>query len=210
MFIGYAVVCLLVLTLQPACAGAFPTDLFGYRQTPQTDIRYFPQWVQALERHLTDDLREGDCSERRINRCHLAEWQSFLQRIRALSAREQIEQINRYANNKDYVLDIENYGLEDFWAVPREFLFNGGDCEDYSITKLFSLRWLGYSMDDMRIVVLQDTNLRVAHAVLALASGNDILILDNQVQQVISHREIIHYAPVYSINDKQWWMHTPK
>ena len=200
---------LLALGLAPTIAVAFPDDLFGYRQTPQKRIDDFPQWVQALERHLRDDLEDGDCGARRMNRCHLAEWLAFLERVRQMPLTEQLNRINRFANTRDYVIDFQNYGLEDYWAIPREFLFNGGDCEDYAITKLFSLRWLGYSMDDMRIVVLQDTNLRVPHAVLALANAGDILILDNQVQDVLSHRAIVHYAPVYSINASRWWLHTP-
>jgi predicted transglutaminase-like cysteine proteinase len=108
------------------------------------------------------------------------------------------------------VLDFDNYGLEDYWAIPHEFLFNGGDCEDYAITKLLSLRWLGYSADKLRIVVLQDTNLRIAHAVLAFGADDDILILDNQVEEVLSHQSIVHYVPVYSVSEFQWWMHAPQ
>lgn len=193
-----------------AAAGAFPPDLFGYRETPRTDVAVFPQWVEALERHLSDDLRDGDCGAARLNACHMREWRRFLELIRRLPAREQLERVNRYANRKDYVLDLDNYGLLDYWAIPREFLFDGGDCEDYAITKLMSLRWLGYEPDTMRIVVLQDTNLRIAHAVMAIGSGDDILILDNQVERVLSHREIVHYAPVYSIGERQWWMHLPE
>jgi predicted transglutaminase-like cysteine proteinase len=74
---------------------------------------------------------------------------------------------------------------------------------------MMSLRWLGYAPDDMRIVVLQDTNLRIAHAVMAIGTGDDILILDNQVDEVLSHQRIVHYAPVYSIGETQWWMHLP-
>ena len=108
------------------------------------------------------------------------------------------------------MLDIQNYGLEDYWAIPRQFLFNGGDCEDYAIIKFFSLRWLGYPMAELRIVVLQDTNLRVPHAVLAIGQGDDALILDNQVPQALPHRRIVHYVPVYSINAQHWWLHLPQ
>jgi len=156
---------------------------------------------------LRIDVPEGDCSENRLNRCHLKNWLDFLDTLRNLPGPEQLTAVNRYANSKDYVLDIDNYGLEDYWAVPREFLYNNGDCEDYAITKLFSLRWLGYPIDTMRIVVLQDTNLRIPHAVLAVAAQNDIVILDNQIQEVISHRD---YAPVYSINEQHWWIHIPE
>ncbi len=120
-----------------------------------------------------------------------------------------MQRINAYANQKRYVIDFENYGLEDYWAIAREFLYNGGDCEDYALTKMFSLLWLGVDSDKLRIVVLQDTNLRVPHAVLAVYDHNDILVLDNQTQQVVDHRQIVHYVPVYSINAKHWWIHTP-
>ncbi len=191
-------------------AAAFSVNLFTYRQVRHDDIHAFPQWVRALERHLADDLRDGDCGEQRLNRCHLAEWQAFLDGIRGLPRHRQLDEVNRYANTRRYVLDIDNYAVEDYWAVPRQFLPLGGDCEDFAIAKLFSLRWLGFPADALRIVVVQDTNLRIPHAVLAVAEGADILILDNQVGEVLSHRRIVHYAPVYSINEQAWWLHTPQ
>jgi predicted transglutaminase-like cysteine proteinase len=188
---------------------AFPPNLFGYRQSQQTDIRVFSQWVQVLERQILDDAPEGNCQARTFNRCHLKNWQAFLDRIRTLPRDKQLDKVNQYANNRPYILDIENYGLEDYWAIPRELLYNGGDCEDYAITKLYSLRWLGFPIEDLRIVVLQDTNLRIPHAVLAVTSKKEIYILDNQIEEVIPHHQIVHYSPVYSINEKHWWIHTP-
>lgn len=199
---------LLIASLACTSAHASPA-LFGYQETPQTDIRMFKQWLDVLERHLRLDVAEGDCSERRFNQCHLREWQVFLDSIRKEPFATQLQRINDYANQKRYVLDLDNYGLDDYWAVAREFLYNGGDCEDYAITKLFSLRWLGVQTDRLRVVVLQDTNLRIPHAVLAVYADNDILILDNQTRQVVSHRDIVHYVPVYSINENRWWIHTP-
>lgn len=201
---------LATLLLAPGAAGAFPVDLFGYRQAAQDDVAAFPQWLNALERQLRDDLRDGNCTERRINRCHMTQWLAFLAKTRALPPREQLLAINRYANEKDYVLDLENYGIEDYWAIPRQFLGNGGDCEDFAIAKYFSLRWLGYPRDEMRIVVVQDTNLRVPHAVLAVGREDDALILDNQVSEVLPDEKVVHYAPVYSINERSWWIHTPR
>lgn len=193
----------------PQSASGFPAGLFGYTQNEQPDTQVFGQWIQVLERHLQIDIAEGDCSEAVLTRCHMRNWLTFIDSLRGHPRAEQIAEVNHYANKKPYILDIDNYGVEDYWAATREFLYNYGDCEDYAITKLFSLRWLGFSMDELRIVVLQDTNLRVPHAVLAVANNNDILILDNQSQEVISHRDIVHYAPVYSINEHHWWIHLP-
>ena len=194
----------------PTHSLAFPPDLFGFTQAAQDDVRAFPQWLDALERHLRDNLRDGDCGERQLNRCHMAEWLAFLARVRALPQQDQLREVNRYANEKDYVLDLENYAVEDYWAVPREFLGNGGDCEDFAITKYFSLGWLGFPREEMRIVVVQDTNLRVPHAVLAVGRGADILILDNQVREVLPDERVVHYAPVFSLNERSWWIHTPR
>jgi len=190
------------------CAGGLQ-HLFGFQEMVQTDMSNLPQWLSALERHLTRDVAEGDCTESLFNRCHLQRWLDFLASIKNLPAREQIDKVNLYANTKPYVLDIDNYAIEDYWAVAREFLYNGGDCEDYAITKFFSLRWLGFANDDIRIVILQDTNLRVPHAVLAVGLNNDILIMDNQSQEVLSHLRIAHYVPLYSVNEKYWWLHLP-
>lgn len=188
---------------------AFPPDLFGFNAVEQPDMKTFGQWIQVLERHLKIDIPEGDCKESVLNLCHMRDWLAFLETQRGRPRAEQLDAVNRYANRKRYVLDIENYGVEDYWAVVREFLYNNGDCEDYAITKFFSLRWLGYAEDDLRIVVLQDTNLRVPHAVLAVNTGDDVMILDNQLQEVVSQHDIVHYAPVYAINEHHWWLYLP-
>lgn len=201
---------LIPLLLLHCSAFAASPDLFGYRESPHQDFQMFRQWMSVLERHLTQDRLEAeDCSSPTVNRCHLHRWHEFLESIRDLPRREQLQAVNRYANEKTYVLDIDNYGMEDYWAVVREFLGNNGDCEDYAITKLFSLKWLGYPIEQMRLVVLQDTNLRIPHAVLAVYHDEHIYILDNQIDEVVDHRSIVHYVPVYSINENGWWLHSP-
>jgi len=206
---GARIVASALLCCLASAAGAFPDELFGYRQMPQERIADFPQWLQVLERQLRDDLQEGDCGAKAFNRCHLTEWLAFLATTRGLPEREQLQAVNRFANTRDYVLDLDNYGVEDYWAIPREFFRNGGDCEDYVITKLFSLRWLGYPEEDLRLVVVQDTNLRVPHAVLAVSRGGKTLILDNQVQAVLPDQDVVHYVPVFSLNASRWWIYLP-
>ncbi|MBE9567773.1 MAG: transglutaminase-like cysteine peptidase [Proteobacteria bacterium] len=186
-----------------------PVGVFGYQQIQKKNLSLFPQWLSVLERHLLDLKEAGDCQSTQFNRCHLRQWQAFLKAIDDLPVIEQIKRVNHYANEKEYILDIENYGMADYWATPKEFLINNGDCEDYAIIKMLSMKWLGYDVDAMRVVVVQDTNLRVAHAVMAIENKNDILILDNQIDEVISHADIFHYVPVYSVNEHSWWMHVP-
>jgi len=152
---------------------------------------------------------DGDCHEHLFNRCHLKNWYKFLDSIKDLPRRQQLEKVNRYANHKHYVLDLANYGMEDYWAIVKEFLSNGGDCEDYAITKFFSLRWLGFKNQDLRIVILQDANLRIPHAILAVFCQESVLIMDNQTQEVVPQGSIAHYIPLYSVNEQEWWLHLP-
>ena len=186
-----------------------PDNLFGYQQIQKESLNLFPQWLSVLERHILNLKDSDSCESEKFNRCHLQQWQAFLKGIKHLSVRQKIKRVNKYANEKEYILDIENYGVADYWETPQEFLINNGDCEDFAIIKMLSMKWLGYDIDAMRVVVVQDTNLRIPHAVMAIENNNDIFILDNQIEEVISHTDIYHYVPVYSVNEKHWWMHMP-
>jgi len=93
---------------------------------------------------------EGQCDTTEFNRCHMREWLTFLQNIRHLSADEQIRKVNGYANRKEYILDLENYGLEDYWATPLEVMGEGrGDCEDFAIAKYITLVLSGVEIDKL-------------------------------------------------------------
>ena len=184
--------------------------LFGYQENERKNLKMFPQWLSVLERNIKQGAPKGNCETNKLDQCHVKNWMSFLDGIRHLSRAKQINKVNLYANQHDYILDIENYGVKDYWATPREFLYNNGDCEDYAITKMLSLKILGFNMNKIRLVVLQDTNLRIPHAVLALITKNDILIMDNQVNEIISHKHVLHYVPIYALNEKKWWMFLPQ
>ncbi len=186
-----------------------PNALFGYKESPRSNLNLFPQWLYVVEQHMKEMAPEGQCDARTFNRCHLREWLSFLQSISQLGVDEQIRKVNGYANKKEYILDIENYGMSDYWATPKQFLNNNGDCEDYAIIKMMSFKRLGFDVNKMRVVVVQDTNQKIVHAVMSIDMHGDILILDNQIEEVISHRDIFHYVPVYSVNENSWWMHLP-
>ena len=43
----------------------------------------------------------------------------------------------------------------------------------------------------------------------AVAQGRDTLILDNQVQAVLTDRDVVHYVPVFSLDRSHWWIHVP-
>ena len=189
-------------------AAATSPSLFGYREVQSSKLFLFPKWRGALSRHFNEaKLQDAACTETAFNRCHLRQWKKFLRGLRGIDRISQIKAVNFFFNRHPYIIDPKNYGVPDYWATPFQFLTRDGDCEDYAITKYFSLRSWGFSAESMRIVVLQDLNLNTAHAILIVFMGKKALVLDNQVATVVDATSILHYRPIYSINEKHWWLH---
>ena len=203
---------LLLVSLNAFSDKAAVSPLFGYQESIKSNLDLFPQWLLVLERHREKLMDESRCAGMSKQECLIDDWLIFIESIKGLPEIEQIHKVNEYANSKPYVLDKDNYDIDDYWATPNEFLQHNGDCEDYAITKMLSLKQLGFDVNRMRVVVVQDTNLRIPHAVMSIDRAGETLILDNQIKEVISDKDkdIYHYVPVHSINEKSWWMHLPK
>lgn len=115
---------------------------------------------------------------------------------------------NGFWNKVPYFSDAEHWGLPDYWASPVEMLAsNGGDCEDYSIAKYFSLRELGVPAQNLRITYVRALKLNVAHMVLAYypTPDADPYILDNLTDKIQRASERTDLEPVYSFNDEDLW-----
>lgn len=141
--------------------------------------------------------------------CPEEEWEAFVkaqQKTKKLDL-SLLKNVNAHLNKARYVQDPINWGVPDFWAHLREFFQRNGDCEDYAISKYATLKRLGVPPEAMRIVVLEDLNLNLAHAVLTVDLEGTTYVLDNQISSVLADSAIHHYKPVYSINEQGWWMH---
>ena len=186
---------------------AYP-PLFGTREVRSASLAPFQKWTGMLSREFTErTLYDGPCTARRMNRCHLQEWRQLLSEIAAKDPVAQLDAVNSFMNRAPYVTDLVNYAVPDYWATPLQFMNKDGDCEDYAIAKFVSLRQLGFRSGQMRIVVLDDLNLGIAHAVLVVYLDGRAFVLDNQIAQVVPADVIKHYRPVYSINEDAWWLH---
>ncbi|WP_321395437.1 transglutaminase-like cysteine peptidase [Emcibacter sp.] len=171
----------------------------------------FKKWNGMIERHEAEvepgRKRKGPCRVTINFRCPVDEWNDLIAGLKNKDLSLQLDQINRHMNKAPYITDIINWGVKDYWATLRQFFTKDGDCEDYAIAKYYSLKELGVPAENMRIVVVQDTNLDVAHAVLVVFDNEKTWILDNQIQYVVQEKTILHYKPLYSINEKAWWLH---
>lgn len=200
----------LTLTAVPnAMAGQAP-GLFGTREVRNGNLRPFPKWTGMLSRYFADaGVKPGSCAEKTFNKCHADAWQELIDRLQGKDPTTQMNAVNTFMNQRRYIVDPLNWGVRDYWSTPAQFLARYGDCEDYAIAKFLTLKRLGWSGENMRIVVLQDLNLQVAHAVLAVYTGDGIIILDNQIRNAVLASAIHHYRPIFSINEQAWWLHRP-
>ena len=178
-------------------------------ETRSSDLSIFPRWTRALAGIRTEMAGlDQPCEPTATNRCQLQQWRQFLESLRGHDPMTQIVEINNRMNSAPYIEDIMNWGVTDYWATPGEFFNRSGDCEDFAIAKFMSLRYLGFTNEQLRIAVVQDTNLNLVHAVLIVYFNGQALVLDNQVSQVVTTDSVPHYVPYYTVNESYWWMHT--
>lgn len=182
--------------------------IFGTSEIRSRSLKKFKKWNGVLKRYNEEKATEAAaCTKTPLNPCDLQRWRKFLDGIKKQPVRDQIEKVNAFMNKRQYIIDPINYGKRDYWATPKQFFNKNGDCEDYAISKYISLLHLGFSAQNMRIVILQDLNIKVAHAILVVYLNGEALVLDNQIAQVVNANRIRHYKPIYSINHTNWWLH---
>lgn len=157
---------------------------------------------EAVIQKVTDEY--GRRAGNRISR-----WDGVIEKNRERDLGRQLRQVNDYFNGVPYATDPEHWGLPDYWATPIEMLAtNGGDCEDYSIAKYFTLRALGVPDEDLRVTYVNALELGQAHMVLTYygTSSSDPLVLDNINTEIRPASTRDDLQPVYTFNGESMWM----
>ncbi|PKI01719.1 transglutaminase-like cysteine peptidase [Glaciecola sp. 33A] len=135
-------------------------------------------------------------------------WQLVLEQQKNQSVDSQLYEINRFFNKIDFVDDMQHWGKNDYWATPVEFLAtNGGDCEDFTIAKYFSLIELGVASEKLRLMYVTATRPRQAHMVLAYyeTPKSVPLVLDNINRRILPATQRRDLIPIYSFNGDGLW-----
>jgi len=140
-------------------------------------------------------------------------WVKLMKQPATMNEIDKLKKVNRFFNLFHFVDDIQLWGVKNYWATPLEFIgVNGGDCEDYSIAKYFTLLELGIPDEKMRITMVKAVNLNQYHMVLAYydTPSSIPLILDNidgLIKPATKRNDLI---PVYSFNGSQLWLNKEK
>ncbi|MGB5473883.1 MAG: transglutaminase-like cysteine peptidase [Gammaproteobacteria bacterium] len=139
----------------------------------------------------------------------ISDWQDMIRASNGLDDMQKLQRTNDFFNKVTFISDIDHWGKEDYWATPLQMLAsNGGDCEDFSIAKYFTLRQMGIPAERMRLTYVKALELEQAHMVLTYYSTSDAdpLVLDNLVMEIRTSSSRTDLLPVYSFNGNGLWL----
>lgn len=177
----------------------FVLACFGYYQVIGADsIRLSKAEIERLGN------KYGDMAKRR-----LTAWQNLLVDLKGKTEKQKLIEVNNFFNQVRFIDDIKHWRKKDYWATPVEFLIsNGGDCEDFSIAKYYTLKELGIPMKKMNIAYVKALDYNQAHMVLTYYPSPKAvpLVLDNidgRILPASKRRDLLH---VYSFNGDKLWL----
>lgn len=145
-------------------------------------------------------------------RKRLTEWLELMAHNKQLPEPEKLARVNDFFNQVLFVSDLDRWGVLDYWATPLEMLSaGGGDCEDFSISKYFTLLALGVPVDKLKITYVKATGhglQNAAHMVLTYYAtpGAMPLVLDNLIPEIKPADKRTDLTPVYSFNGEGLWL----
>ncbi len=139
----------------------------------------------------------------------LKRWQKLIKDLSNADEQTKLNTVNDFFNKVRFIDDIKHWRKKDYWATPVEFLVtNGGDCEDFTIAKYYTLKALGINMSKLSIAYVKALDYNQAHMVLTFYSSprSEPVILDNlipQIKKASKRKDLLH---VYSFNGDNLWL----
>ena len=137
------------------------------------------------------------------------QWQRMMEFAHDLEEDVKLKMVNDFFNRLSFVEDRRNWGVDDYWATPLEFLAkNAGDCEDFSIAKYFTLVAIGVPEDRLRMTYVTVLGVNQSHMVLTyfMSPRATPLVLDNLNPGILSATQRQDLLPVYSFNGSGVWL----
>jgi predicted transglutaminase-like cysteine proteinase len=192
-------------------ARSYP-NIFGSREISSSNWSVNSTVVKNWRTMLQRWQNGAPCES---NTCTSKPWPDLVAEVKAAGdTMAQIKKANSLMNDPaqhPYIEDINNWGLQDYWATAFQFLKKSGDCEDFSIAKYMLLKAAGFPVENMRIVAVRIRSLGgIGHAILVVYQGNTALVLDNRVPPVMNESLVRgEYQPAISLNEQFWWVHLP-
>ncbi len=135
-------------------------------------------------------------------------WLRIVRGVGRTQSVHQLSLLNSYINESaGYDPQAANAGVRDVWRSPLNLIGFRGDCEDFAITKYFSLLALGYPEEAIRFIVVKDSRRRVIHAVTSVDFEHECYLLDSLRPVATKEVNMLHYQPLVSMRRNMHFTH---
>lgn len=142
-------------------------------------------------------------------KCRLLAWENLIRNNSSRPDEEKLEIVNTFFNKMPFIDDMTHWKKSDYWATPIEFLSSGGgDCEDFSLAKYFTIKALGISEKKLHMTYVKALHPNQAHMVVTYYSTPKAipLVLDNLIADILPATQRKDLIPVYSFNGSGLWL----
>ncbi|MCP4075904.1 MAG: transglutaminase-like cysteine peptidase [Gammaproteobacteria bacterium] len=113
-----------------------------------------------------------------------------------------LQRINTQVNNEvSFMLDIDQYNQEEFWALP---LTGSGDCEDKALEKRHRLAKLGFPRAAMRLMIASHKKFLNSHALLTIETDSGIYVMNSFTDKVKAWYQTPYNYEARERVDGQW------
>lgn len=165
-----------------------------------------PALVAQFDDRLYDKIQQ-QYGDKGVAKVHA--WRALIDQHQQDDEWQNLTRVNDFFNANNFVNDIDHWQQDDYWATPLEFMLTGGgDCEDFSIAKYFTLRALGIPTEKLRLMYVTALEYQQAHMVLIYFESPKAMpvVLDNINPQILPANQRPDLAPVYSFNGDGLWL----
>lgn len=152
-----------------------------------------------------DDIKYIQQSKKQsyiLNR--LKKYKALKEKVTDYTLIRKLSHVNTFLNKILPKHDLKANSSIDYWATPKEFLIQGhGDCEDYVISKYFTLLELGIKKQNLYFAVVKVKGERDYHMVLLYVEDKNKspLVLDNLSFKVIPFNKRKKLIPKFAFNE---------
>ncbi len=135
------------------------------------------------------------------------DYMRFMNIVKNKSLHTKLVLVNDYLNGLNGIYD-DKKGVSDYWSSRSEFLSRGGgDCEDYSIAKYYTLKDLGFKSNDMCLLVVKDRYSTNNHMILSVWTKGETMpkVLDNLSFKILPLSKRVDLIPKYCVNENGYY-----
>lgn len=136
------------------------------------------------------------------------DYERFINKFSKKALKTKLQAVNSYINSVNSIDDNPHDAMIDRWSTRGEFLSKGGgDCEDYAITKYYTLKDMGIEDKNLCLIVVKEVYSGYDHMVLGYWSDTNSspLILDNLSFKVLPFTKRVDLTPSYCMNEQGYF-----